>query len=258
VESRGAIRWLNDGSGVFAASGLVLGASWSRDVALADLDNDNDLDAFLANNGANRVWLNGGRGAGTTCQCVVEWLSANTSGQAVGNPVISGAERLAQLVLGVNLFYRVRDQVLGQTAKERRYADLYYTQDREVLTLLVADPALRDAGAATLSLWEPNLQALVDGHGDDATITMEQVAVTDSFLDALAAAGSPGLQQMVVEERAALGPLTGYVGMTMEQARGGWLDMPSSCRWLGAEKRRSRLRCPGQRSHRVLFEDHVT
>jgi len=50
--------WLNDGSGNFSGSGLSLGSSTSLDVALGDLDNDGDLDAFVANNGADKVWLN--------------------------------------------------------------------------------------------------------------------------------------------------------------------------------------------------------
>lgn len=52
-----------DGDLVFIDSGQALGNSSSRDVALADLDDDGDLDAFVANAGtANRVWLNNGNG----------------------------------------------------------------------------------------------------------------------------------------------------------------------------------------------------
>ncbi|MBN1889177.1 MAG: DUF11 domain-containing protein [Thermoflexales bacterium] len=52
------------GSGIFTDTGQQLGGSNSLDVALADLDGDSDLDAFVANtSGApNKVWLNDGTG----------------------------------------------------------------------------------------------------------------------------------------------------------------------------------------------------
>jgi hypothetical protein len=42
----------------FEDSGQSLGSSNSDAVALGDVDGDGDLDAFVANNGQNRVWLN--------------------------------------------------------------------------------------------------------------------------------------------------------------------------------------------------------
>ena len=50
--------WLNDGSGTFIDSGQNLGEGFSYHAQLGDVDGDGDLDAFVGNSGANRVWLN--------------------------------------------------------------------------------------------------------------------------------------------------------------------------------------------------------
>jgi hypothetical protein len=66
--------WLSDGSGLPRDSSQQFGLGNSETVALADLEGDGDLDAFLANSthmdekgdpvdyGANEVWFNNGRG----------------------------------------------------------------------------------------------------------------------------------------------------------------------------------------------------
>jgi len=55
------------GSGIFVDSGQSLGGSYSAGVALGDVDEDGDLDAFVANwsSQANKVWLNDGSGTFT-------------------------------------------------------------------------------------------------------------------------------------------------------------------------------------------------
>jgi hypothetical protein len=60
--------WLNMGGvqgelpGIFADSGQKLGGGGGMDIALGDLDGDTDIDAFVANQGANTVWINDGTG----------------------------------------------------------------------------------------------------------------------------------------------------------------------------------------------------
>ena len=55
------------GSGAFVDSGNSLGSSDSWSISLGDVDDDGDLDAFVANHsdGVNKVWLNDGSGVFT-------------------------------------------------------------------------------------------------------------------------------------------------------------------------------------------------
>lgn len=52
--------WINAGDGQFSDSRQTLGDARSYVVALGDVDNDGDLDAFVGNVGPNRVWINNG------------------------------------------------------------------------------------------------------------------------------------------------------------------------------------------------------
>lgn len=60
--------WINQGGaqagtpGTFADSSQTLSTRNSFTVALGDVDGDGDLDAFVGNNGVNKVWLNNGSG----------------------------------------------------------------------------------------------------------------------------------------------------------------------------------------------------
>ena len=78
--------WINQGGdqggtpGTYTDSNQALGNSYSRGVALGDLDGDGDLDAWVANlNQANRVWINQGGNQGGTPGTYAD------SGQALGN-----------------------------------------------------------------------------------------------------------------------------------------------------------------------------
>ncbi len=68
--------WLNDGLGNFSGSGLNLGTSDSKAVALGELDDNSSTDAFVGNlDEPDLVWLNDASGLGLFSQ----------SGQGLGN-----------------------------------------------------------------------------------------------------------------------------------------------------------------------------
>ena len=52
--------WINDGQGNFSDGGQSLGDAGSFGIVLGDLDGDSDLDAWVANIGPNRIWINQG------------------------------------------------------------------------------------------------------------------------------------------------------------------------------------------------------
>ena len=58
-KDQGNVVWINNGSGIFSATGNSLGANDSRSMAIGDIDNDGDLDLIegIAGQG-NRIWLN--------------------------------------------------------------------------------------------------------------------------------------------------------------------------------------------------------
>jgi hypothetical protein len=58
--------WLNDGRGNFTEKGQEPGfGSFKFEIALADIDNDDDLDLVTAMPGPNEIWLNDGDGVFT-------------------------------------------------------------------------------------------------------------------------------------------------------------------------------------------------
>jgi N-acetylneuraminic acid mutarotase len=76
--------WKNDGAGVFTLWQDFDTAYEHIDVALGDLDNDGDLDAFTAgwDNTYNKVWMNDGTGIFTETQVIT---NANTYGVQLGD-----------------------------------------------------------------------------------------------------------------------------------------------------------------------------
>lgn len=131
--------------------------------------------------------------------------------------VLPSLPSIQQAVIDINLFYDVRDQILSQTVEGQRYIDLYYANGPEISKLLLDNRDLANEALATLQLWQPNLQAWVNGQGSSVTITQEQVQAIQTFLGNLSAKGSPELLQTIANEEAQR-PLEQVVGMNMDNA----------------------------------------
>lgn len=223
--------WFNRGGQTFEHSGQCLATGESRfdsqrateDVAIGDVDGDGDRDVLSLTGQGVRVWFNNDEFPGQDAYrcCTVEFLD-QASSRAAAVPDVGLPRPLTRLVGGLQsleTFERVRDEILTGSPAGRHFLAGYYAHDREVFTLLFTDGTLRGAALTLLALWEPHLQALVEGEGERAVITGEQVDAIDAFLDQLDAVGSPSLRQMIAAERAAVGPLSGLVGRTMDEAR---------------------------------------
>jgi hypothetical protein len=122
-----------------------------------------------------------------------------------------------QTLDAAEILYRVRDEVLDTTPLGRHYISLYYDHAPEIAQLMFADQALFNQGYDLVDLFLPGLQALLDGQGDDVVATADQVAQVNAFLDALEAAGSSELRDVLQTERAAR-PLEDMVGKNMDEA----------------------------------------
>ncbi|MEW5940324.1 MAG: LamG domain-containing protein, partial [Chloroflexota bacterium] len=137
---------------------------------------------------------------------------------------ISALARLDRIADQAALLYRARDELLNTTEEGRRYIDLYYAHSAEIAWILDAHSDLADQGLDVIDALTPNLQALLDGQGDTAVITGEQVQQAQAFLDALLPYASPALQQAIANERTTH-PLEELVAMTMSQAEDHLFDV---------------------------------
>ncbi len=163
--------------------------------------------------------------------CIIEGIYCFWLPNISRVPLLSKIQAAADFVPHLPLYYDVRDEILF-TPDGQRMTGLYYTHGDEIYSLMENDQSLWNQGLYALEVWEPNLQALVDGQGGAAsisamqvqatTITSGQVQAIDTFLTTLSiySTTSLSLTQAIADERAHLGDLNNFVGMTMEEARG--------------------------------------
>jgi hypothetical protein len=146
--------------------------------------------------------------------------AAGTTAYAAATLAQEPAQEPAQETLqplDLNVLYTVRDAVMSESDEGQRLIDVYYAQSPEIAQLMIADTNLLQQGVATMESWQPALRSITFGAGNTATISAEQVEAMNGFLDALAAAGSSELQQVIAAERATI-QLDTLVGQTMNEA----------------------------------------
>ncbi len=137
-----------------------------------------------------------------------KWMSL------VSSNLVSSIE---EITLDVQLFYRVRDELLSLTPQGNAYIDLYYEHGPEIGDLVLANPALYQEGLILLQDWEPKLRALLDGQGNTVFISQQEVDAVNSFLLNLESGASLELQTVIQHERLDLNMQT-LVGLTMSHA----------------------------------------
>lgn len=147
------------------------------------------------------------------CACTVLCLNQLEPLLLRASPHSSATE-----AIDLPLIYRFRDQVLKPAPHGRRYVDMYYTDNPEILVNILLSEALRTEAVDMVELWQDNLRSLTDGDGS-AVITQAQVDAIANFLSHLSAASSAGLQGRIADELDRLGSLNGYVGVTMKEAK---------------------------------------
>lgn len=135
--------------------------------------------------------------------------------------VLSNPEMIAKAIarnFDIVLFWRVRFELLGQSPKGFHYIDLFDQHGREITEILIAhrSPLLIDS-LSLLNSWTPNLNALVNGKGDEVKITDEQVRSVITYLDKISQWASPELKTTIAVEMSNT-PLEMTVGKTMNQA----------------------------------------
>jgi len=145
------------------------------------------------------------------CACAV--LCLNDLELPASQPLSPGED-----AIDLPLIYQVRDFILESTPDGRRYVEMYYRSNPEILVNILMNESLRAEAVAAVELWQENLRSLVAGDGS-AQITQAQVDAIESFLTHLSAVSSGGLQQIIADEMQRLGPLADYVGLTVNEAR---------------------------------------
>jgi hypothetical protein len=129
----------------------------------------------------------------------------------------SGLTTLAQEEIDLALYARLRDDIMVQSEAGRYYTEVYADSSLDLLQVAGQHTSVISQSVDTLAMWQPALQALVDGEGDTVTITPEMVESMQVALDDYKTFGSSNLAGTIASAEAIV-DLDSYVGLTMDEA----------------------------------------
>ena len=128
-----------------------------------------------------------------------------------------GPLRVRQATETTMLFRRVCGELLSPTATGQHYLDLGYTYGDELTLLVWDDEVIEEQAWRLIDLYSPPMEALLDGRGNEVTVSQEMVDEMLRFLAEVESRAGPELRQIIAEERKEI-PWEEMIGLTMEKA----------------------------------------
>jgi hypothetical protein len=113
-------------------------------------------------------------------------------------------------------FARVEREVMQPTPYGRYYSGLYWKHYEELGQIFDSHPAYREDMCHLMSMYMPNIEATLDGRGNEVHITQRQVDELQAFFDEIMAVSSEELQADIERELTRT-PLQDFVGMSMDE-----------------------------------------
>jgi hypothetical protein len=114
------------------------------------------------------------------------------------------------------LFARVEREIMMPTNYGNYYRDLFYKHTEELTRIYAADPELRGDMYMLMNLYTPHIEAVLDGRGDEVSITKDQVEQLETFFLAIAAVSNEALR-LDIERELGRTPLEDFIGLNMDE-----------------------------------------
>lgn len=207
--------------GGFTAGPQCLGAHADapRVVAVARLDADSLADIAFSGQrppqgGDGLGWLRNDAASTSNACCVAE-----TAGDLADGAPLRALLGAAPAAVDIGALARVRDVLMADASNGTRLRNRYAQFSPEVVARMRNDATLWRDAATTLGLWARPVRDLVDGRGNQRSVTQPMVDAVDAFLQRLSASGSPALAAAIADERSRLPAFSTFVGLSMDEFR---------------------------------------